>query len=53
MSREGVATYDFLKNYGFSDKIIDVFFRPFFGGVFLEEELLTSSNFFLFTFKPI
>lgn len=51
MAREGIATYDFLKNYGFSEKIINTFFRPFFGGVFLEEELITASNFFLFTFK--
>ena len=27
------------------------FFRPFFGGVFLENELVTSSNFFRFVFK--
>ncbi len=45
------STLEFLQNYGFSDKIIRNFFRPFFGGVFLEEELTTASNFFKFTFK--
>lgn len=44
-------TISFLKNYGFSNKIIQNFFKPFYGGVFLENELSTSSNFFRFTFK--
>ncbi|MFN3850884.1 MAG: NAD(P)/FAD-dependent oxidoreductase [Spirosomataceae bacterium] len=44
-------TLTFLKNYGFSDKIIERFFKPFFGGVFIENDLATSSNFFQFTFK--
>jgi protoporphyrinogen oxidase len=49
--QEATSTQDFLKTYGFSDKIINKFFRPFFGGVFLEEELATASSFFKFTFK--
>lgn len=41
----------FLREYGFSDRMISTFFRPFFGGVFLENGLATSSNFFRFVFK--
>ena len=36
---------DRLRQRGFSDVIVDDFFRPFFAGVFLEEELVTSSRF--------
>ncbi|WP_420147604.1 NAD(P)/FAD-dependent oxidoreductase [Spirosoma sp.] len=45
------TTQAFLQEFGFSDQIIDHFFRPFFGGVFLEDELTTSSNFFEFCFR--
>jgi phytoene dehydrogenase-like protein len=45
-----VSTIDFLRNYGFSDNMIQQFFRPFFGGVFLENELSTSANFFKYIF---
>jgi protoporphyrinogen oxidase len=48
---QATDTLTFLKNYGWSDKIIQNFFKPFFGGVFLENELETSSNFFHFVFK--
>ncbi|MFB0909259.1 MAG: protoporphyrinogen oxidase [Spirosomataceae bacterium] len=51
ISEEATTTYEYLKSYGFSEKIINTFFRPFFAGVFLEEELTTGSNFFRFTFK--
>lgn len=40
-----------LKEFGFSDAMIDRFFRPFFGGVFLESELSTSSRMFDFLFR--
>ena len=40
-----------LRQYGFSEGCIDGFFRPFFGGVFFDRELLTSSRMFEFTFK--
>jgi phytoene dehydrogenase-like protein len=46
-----VTTRDFLEEFGFSDQIIDRFFRPFFGGVFLEDALTTASNFFEFCFR--
>jgi phytoene dehydrogenase-like protein len=45
------ATIDFLKNYGFSDRAIERFFRPFFSGVFLESELTTAASFFTFVFQ--
>jgi uncharacterized protein with NAD-binding domain and iron-sulfur cluster len=42
-----LSTEEFLVGFGFSPKIIECFFRPFFGGVFLEESLLTSAAKFL------
>jgi phytoene dehydrogenase-like protein len=48
--KNGISTINYLKNYGFSDKMIEQFFKPFFGGVFLENELTTSSNFFRYIF---
>lgn len=46
-----MTTHQFLKEYGFSEKIINNFFRPFFRGIFLENELNTSSRMFQFVFK--
>ncbi len=46
----GPSTIEYLRNYGFSETMIRQFFKPFFGGVFLENELLTSSNFFRYVF---
>jgi phytoene dehydrogenase-like protein len=48
---DDTETIKFLKDYGWSKQIIHQFFKPFFGGVFLENELYTSSNFFHFVFK--
>jgi phytoene dehydrogenase-like protein len=45
------STLHKLQELGFSSKIIDRFFRPFFGGIFLERELETSSRMFQFVFK--
>ncbi|MDA0814507.1 MAG: NAD(P)/FAD-dependent oxidoreductase, partial [Verrucomicrobia bacterium] len=45
------TTEDFLRQFGFSDNMIDDFFRSFYGGIFLERELQTSSRMFEFTFK--
>ena len=45
------STMAFLREFGFSDAVIDAFFRPFFGGVFLEKELVTSSRYFEFVFR--
>lgn len=43
-------TVAYLSSFGFSPSAIDRFFRPFFGGVFLESELHSSSNWFLYLF---
>lgn len=51
MTRPDTSTEDYLKNSGFSKRMIDVFFRSFYGGIFLERELRTSSRMFEFTFK--
>ena len=40
-----------LRGYGFTNEMIDVFFRPFLGGVFLERELKTSSRVLHFVFR--
>jgi phytoene dehydrogenase-like protein len=40
-----------LKKYGFSPKMIARFYKPFFSGIFLENELKTSSNMFDFVMK--
>ena len=45
------TTMQYLKDYGFSPKIVKNFFKPFFTGIFLEEELATSSRMFEFIFK--
>ncbi len=45
------TTHKYLKNFGFSDKIIHRFFRPFFAGIFLERDLRTSSRMFEFVYK--
>lgn len=48
---EAVTTLQYLKRLGFSDAIINDFFKPFFTGIFLETELKTSSRMFEFIFK--
>lgn len=48
---EDTDTLNYLHEYGWSPKMISTFFKPFFGGVFLENDLSTSSNFFRFVFK--
>jgi len=45
------TTLDYLTDYGFSDKIIQNFFKPFFGGIFLERELSTDAAMFRFVFR--
>ncbi|MCS5489651.1 NAD(P)/FAD-dependent oxidoreductase [Algoriphagus limi] len=44
-------THQYLKDYGFSDQIIENFFKPFFRGIFLEKHMNTSSRMFEFVFK--
>lgn len=50
-SSKSSTTRAYLEQYGFSKKIIERFFTPFFGGIFLEKELRTSSRIFEFVFK--
>lgn len=45
------TTIECLRGYGFSSDMIDAFFRPFLGGVFLERELKTSSRVLHFVFR--
>lgn len=51
LAQPSVTTLEFLRQYGWSEQIIDSFFRPFFGGVYLDRELGTASNFFEFVFQ--
>lgn len=44
-------TMELLKARGFSDTIIERFFRPFLGGIFLERDLETSSRLLAFVFR--
>jgi phytoene dehydrogenase-like protein len=49
--RPETTTIDALRAAGFSKQIIETFFRPFLGGVFLDRELVTSSRMFEFLFR--
>ena len=44
-------TMSYLRSFGFSDRIVQQFFVPFYGGIFLDPLLGTSSRMFEFTFK--
>ncbi|MEM6771078.1 MAG: NAD(P)/FAD-dependent oxidoreductase [Bacteroidota bacterium] len=44
-------TIDYLWSLGFSEQIVERFFRPFFGGIFLEQALETPAAMFRFIFK--
>jgi protoporphyrinogen oxidase len=46
-----ITSLEFLRGYGFSEKIIESFFKPFFSGIFLESKLETSSKFFKYVFS--
>lgn len=45
-----ISTQDYLRQFGLSERVIERFFRPFFGGVFLERALATPSSLFRFVF---
>jgi phytoene dehydrogenase-like protein len=51
LQEKGTSTMAYLHAQGFSQKIISSFFVPFFGGVYLDRDLQTSSSFFRFVFK--
>lgn len=44
------TTLQYLRDFGFSDAFIEVFFRPFFTGIFLEEALDSPCSMFQFVF---
>ena len=46
-----MTTLEYLKQRKFSEKFIDLFFSPFFSGIFLEKDLKTSSKFFKYVFS--
>lgn len=48
---QSVPTIQRLLDAGFSTRIVERFFRPFLGGIFLERELSTGSGFFEFVFR--
>jgi protoporphyrinogen oxidase len=50
-SSDEISTKEYLQKFGFSSQIIAQFFTPFFTGIFLENELKTSSRMFEFVFK--
>ncbi len=50
-SLSNTTTYSGLKEFGFSDKFINGFLKPFFSGVFLEKELSLDFNFFKYLFS--
>jgi protoporphyrinogen oxidase len=50
-SSNEISTKAYLQEFGFSSQIITQFFTPFFTGIFLENELTTSSRMFEFVFK--
>ena len=50
-AREDLTTEAYLRRAGFSRRMIDVFFRSFYGGIFLERDLRTSSRMFESTFQ--
>jgi len=49
--RPETSTLVALKGRGFSDAMIERFFRPFFSGVFFDPELASSSRMFEFVFR--
>lgn len=49
--RENITAREALQVYGFSERMINRFFRPFFGGIFLEQDLKTSRRIMDFVFK--
>ncbi len=50
-NRPETSTLQSLKNHGFSQRMIDCFFKPFIGGVFFDPTLSVSSRMFEFGFR--
>jgi phytoene dehydrogenase-like protein len=51
LSAPEATTLEDLRRFGFSEKIIVRFFRPFLGGIFLDPGLATSSRMFRFVYR--
>lgn len=47
------STLTFLRVQGFTERTIDLFFRPFFGGIFLERDLVTTAAAFRFYLRML
>ena len=45
------STAEYLKAFGFSQKMINQFFKPFYGGIFLEDDLSTDARMFRFIYR--
>lgn len=50
-ARPETSVMALLKHEGFSEAMIDRFFRPFFGGIFFDPDLATSSRMMEFVFR--
>jgi phytoene dehydrogenase-like protein len=48
-----VSTLEYLRSSGLSERYIDSFFRPFYGGITLNRALTTSSRVLRFTFRML
>ncbi|HMQ29868.1 MAG TPA: NAD(P)/FAD-dependent oxidoreductase [Chloroflexaceae bacterium] len=53
LAGEDTTTEDYLRARGFSAGAIDRFFRPFYGGIFLDRSLSTSAKCFKYDFKML
>ena len=53
LERPGEPTIERLKKLGFSQRIIDRFFRPFLGGIFLDDRLDIDSSRMEFVFREM
>ena len=47
------TSLEYLRGFRFSEGVIDAFFRPFYGGIFLDRSLETSARALRFTFKML
>jgi hypothetical protein len=50
---QDVTSLEYLRGLGFSERILDRFIRPFYGGIFLDRNLGTSSRVLRFTFRML
>ncbi len=50
---DGATTVEYLRACGFTDRFIDNFARPFYGGIYLDRSLENSAAVFCFTFKML